>query len=169
VSEIERAETEARKWMREHNEPPPNSLYWRNVLTERDRLTVTLAAVEEQLAQRDARIAELERAPVVVESDEARRLRDAWGALTEREQSAMLSGWTHERAAFSDAVRAFCKSAPPASAPAPAERVTVYAIRRADGSVAAALYSECERRNISLRPDNSWLAIDARVVAEGGA
>lgn len=135
-------------------------------------LCLQLQQLEEELAQRDARIAELERsrpvgdwpearavhdlisrcqfpwdkikawhygailvrsleafassappAPspvreVVVESAEARRLREAWNSAHEADRHCVADNWVHKDAGeIGTALRAFCESAPPASAP----------------------------------------------------
>lgn len=177
-----------------------------------------LVAVEEELAQRDARIADLERARPVVESDEARRLREAWAKAGEWARSSVCNWNGRDSAAqLGAALRAFCESAPPASAPsddlraqldertrqvaqlqddlcdaqnardkareeiaalkaapkvepaqADGERVTVYVKQNAAGA-AFGPFAECERATNTLTSGESWLAIDARRVREGGA
>lgn len=75
MSELENAEKEARKWMREDTPVAPNSLYWSRVLSERDVLKGQLDAMEEALAAKDERIAELEREAVGMRVDTLRAKR----------------------------------------------------------------------------------------------
>lgn len=120
MSELEKAESEARRWMREDTPVAPNSLYWSRVLAERDVLKGQLDAMEEALAAKDARIAELERSRPVGDWPEARAVHD----LISRCQFPWdkIKAW-HYGAILVRSLEAFASSTPPA--PSPVREVVV--------------------------------------------
>lgn len=125
-----------------------------------------LSDLEEQLAEKDARIEELER-----ERDELNREIHVLQGSPGKGSASWQAGRIVELEAELYAAR---KRGNAKVDPAPAdERVTLYVLRNASGK-AGEIYTEKEREewitsSVPIPRGADWLAIDARVVREGGA